>query len=58
MNLIRKWAASKRNRDRLLALAKRLDRWALRLRAFAREATPKRQRKSKQTDMLERERAA
>jgi len=36
---------TKKNRDRLLSLARRLDRWALRIRAYVREQTPKRQRK-------------
>lgn len=36
---------NKRNRDRLLALARRLDRWALRIRAYVKTQTPKRVRK-------------
>lgn len=37
---------NKRNRDRLLTLARRLDRWALRIRAYVKEQTPKRTRKA------------
>lgn len=36
---------TKKNRDRLLKLAARLDRWALRIRKYCREQTPKRPRK-------------
>jgi hypothetical protein len=37
---------NKRNRDRLLKLAVRLDRWALRIRRYCRDNTPKRPRKA------------
>lgn len=36
---------NKRNRDRLLSLAKRLDRWALQIRKYCKEQTPKRARR-------------
>lgn len=36
---------TKKNRDRLLRLASRLDRWALRIRAHVKANTPKRPRK-------------
>jgi hypothetical protein len=36
---------TKKNRDRLLKLASRLDRWALRIRRHVRDNTPKRPRK-------------
>lgn len=35
-----------KNRKRLLALASRLDRWALQLRAYVKAQTPKRPRKA------------
>jgi len=37
---------TKRNRERLLRLARRLDRWALQIRKYCREQTPKRPRKA------------
>lgn len=37
---------NKRNREYLLALARRLDRWALQLRAYVKAQTPKRPRKA------------
>lgn len=36
---------TKKNRERLLSLARRLDRWALQIRAYVREQTPKRARR-------------
>lgn len=35
---------NKRNRDRLLAFARRLDRWALRIRAYVKANTPRRKK--------------
>lgn len=40
---------TKRNRDRLLSFARRLDRWALQIRAYVRAQTPKRARKEQTT---------
>jgi hypothetical protein len=36
---------TKKNRERLLSLARLLDRWAMQLRAYVRKNTPKRARK-------------
>jgi len=36
---------TKKNRERLLGLARLLDRWALQLRAYVKRSTPKRARK-------------
>lgn len=35
---------TKKNRDRLLAVAKRFDRYAMRIRAYVRQQTPKRKK--------------
>jgi hypothetical protein len=35
-----------KNRTRLLSLARRLDRWALQIRAYVKRVTPKRVRKA------------
>lgn len=37
-----------RNRQRLLTLARLLDRWAMQIRAYVRKQTPKRQRRAQE----------